>query len=226
MNSPKKCESPLPPPPPTSLPPSSFVCKVQQQYVETPPQIDRNSKPSRFRSAHERLFGSKSIFASLGNSSSSNYQNDESEYINTSSPVKMEEPPSPQKPPPPATGQQRFVTGAFGDTSSYSSDSYNKYGSASSTLDATQAANSRALSGNEPSKPARRSVQPSSHPAVLASKLCSLERNKALLPAPVLSAAKVEPPIPLTGSFSKAPPSPPPKPATSKFVGHSLQYQM
>ncbi|OTF72231.1 hypothetical protein BLA29_005979 [Euroglyphus maynei] len=90
---------PMPSPPPPPLPPSlapqpSAISKVA---VEIPPRIDRNSKPSRFRSAHERLFGSTNgsfkwsappappLPPTTNNISNghNHYQTDDSDYINT-----------------------------------------------------------------------------------------------------------------------------------------------
>lgn len=206
-------ESPLPPPPPSTLPPSIYATKVQQQYVESPPQIDRNSKPSRFRSAHERLFGSmkksndKSIPpsqppppSSNNNSShapmpSSYCANEDSDYINTSSPVLkyVSDVESANKTSNVTLPQGRFVTGAFGDNSSYSSDSYTKYGSATPTLEASGGVAQRRRQPGPPPLPINNNQQ------------SSLERKQHQLPPPPSN--KFE-----SFSSSKAPPSPPPKP--------------
>lgn len=206
-------ESPLPPPPPSTLPPSIYATKVQQQYVESPPQIDRNSKPSRFRSAHERLFGSMKKSndkpippsqppppSSNNNSShvplpSSYCANEDSDYINTSSPVLkyVSDVESANKTSNVTLPQGRFVTGAFGDNSSYSSDSYTKYGSATSTLEASGGVAQRRRQPGPPPLPINNNQQ------------SSLERKQHQLPPPPSN--KFE-----SFSSSKAPPSPPPKP--------------
>ena len=219
----RQSDSPLPPPPPTTLPPSSNNTKIQQQFLETPPRIDRNNKPSRFRSAHERLFGTKNGPPALNGSAveNGNYQVDDSDYINTSAPVQYKEFHQAKITPNPANvNGQRYVTGAFGDTSSYSSDSYNKYGSPNSTLEAKQGHVSRNPSSNDPYKFTRSTAQPLSH-LTGSSKNSSLERNKPLPPPP----PHKEPNTGLTSTFAKNPPSPPPKP-TYKFTTQSLQYQM
>lgn len=232
----RQADSPLPPPPPPSTLPPCSNQKIQQQFLETPPRIDRNNKPSRFRSAHERLFGSS------GKSNKSvpqppppppptnnvppvvvengNYQLDDSDYINTSAPIQFKEFNQAKITANNLTngGQQRYVTGAFGDTSSYSSDSYNKYGSSNSTLEAKHGAGSR----SDPYKFTRSTVQPLPSHSTLSSKNSSLERSKPLPPPP----PHKEPTTVLTSSFVKAPPSPPPKPAYKYGGNQSLQYQM
>lgn len=235
-----------PPSPPKTLPPESSTPKLQP-LMETPPRIDRNSKPSRFRSAHERLFGNSksSLFGSVPptpqippphvvNGTNNNiYQMDDSDYINTLAPIaKFEDQnnndiSSSKVTPQPnghSTSSQRYVTGAFGDTSSYSSDSYNKYGSPGSTLE-PKSSSSRNVpsqaSMNDPYRYTRSTTLPINSP-----KSSSLEKCKPLPPPPlpassVPSTAFTQPP--LTSTFSKVPPSPPPKPAY-KYGG--LQYQM
>lgn len=167
-----------------------------QTGPEPPPRIDRNNKPSRFRSAHERLFGrrERESFSTP-------------DYINTTSPTatgtqkcdSLDRPPVPNG---------RHITGAFGDSSSYSSDSYNKYGSPSSTLDNKQRYNSITSNGrpaHDPYRFTRSTAQP--HPLnqmINQMKPQSPERGIKTMSSP----SKYDPiqnrPIP---------PSPPPKPA-------------
>ncbi|KPL97570.1 tight junction protein ZO-1-like protein [Sarcoptes scabiei] len=81
---------------PTPRPISSTLLtdsKINSQFLETPPRIDRNNKPSRFRSAHERLFGvdrDSSLSNHQTKESTSTFRNqnhyhmtDDSDYINT-----------------------------------------------------------------------------------------------------------------------------------------------
>ena len=196
--------------------------KKEESFSQPPPQIDRNSKPSRFRSAHERLFGSKSIQVVNSSSTADHYHNDDSDYINTSSPPKYEETDSKSVTSSTNGHHQRIVTGAFGDTLSYNSDSYNKYGNTNSTSE-NNGLNTRSTLSNEQYRLSRRSApQTVSHSS---SKQSSLERSKPLPSAPHLNGTKIDPlPTSSISTFSKTPPSPPPKP-NSKY-GQSLQYQM
>lgn len=111
---------------PTSDDNSLYSNRTQTtQNGEPPPRVDRTSKPTRFRSAHERLFGRPDPRDSIA----------APDYINTSaalpqlqSPVKKND--SLER----STAIPNGRTG-FMDTSSFSSDSYTKYSSPTATLD-------------------------------------------------------------------------------------------
>lgn len=91
---------------------------------EPPPRVDRGKKPSRFRSAHERLFGR---FSGPKNEPMSRESYDAPDYINTATITAT------------VTKTEKALNGKTGlsyiDNSSLSSDSYNKYTSPQSTLD-------------------------------------------------------------------------------------------
>ncbi|XP_054162043.1 tight junction protein ZO-1-like isoform X2 [Oppia nitens] len=160
---------------------------------EPPPRIDRNNKPSRFRSAHERLFGRRDRESYTA-----------SDYINTSSAM-----PSSQKcdslERTTITNGKQHINGAFGDSSSYSSDSYNKYGSPTGTLDNKQNYNTTSSNGrpaHDPYRFTRSTAQP--HPST-SMKPQSPERSIKPMSPPnkyQIDAIQSRP----------VPPSPPPKP--------------
>lgn len=199
-------ESPLPPPPPFPPLPQPATSNSSKLAVEIPPRIDRNSKPSRFRSAHERLFGSSSSskatqpapplppptsVASSVHNGSNGHQYDDSDYINTT-------------------------------VFEYATDKLQKIEQSvdQHMMEQKNSVLPRTTGSfiNDPYKftrSAAQSVQP---------KPSSLERTKKPLPPPLPAPAngKTESPGYLQHP-TKTPPSPPPKP---KLNNHSLQYQM
>lgn len=238
-------DSPLPPPPPTTLPPESSPSS-SNLFKLGPPSINRDSKPTRFRSAHERLFGISNTtskmshtmqptpLANLANILNNNIHHhlnneqqqqpnypEDSDYINTSSPIKSNR-----------------IDGSYGvnnveNGSNNESDSYNKYNQISAPETRTS---TRSLGVNiVPSMPQPfsslndyRFPRSITQPTVLPStKHSSIDRNN-------LVTAKNEIALPTSTSnnlpvnnLAKAPPSPPPKPVlTNKFHNQSLQYQM
>lgn len=176
-------------------PPNESIYGTKQTGPEPPPRVDRGNKPSRFRSAHERLFGRRERESYSA-----------PDYINTTSPTT----PGPQKydslDRPPITNG-RHITGAFGDSSSYSSDSYNKYGSPSSTLDNKQRYNSITSNGrpaHDPYRFTRSTAQPHALNQMNQMKPQSPERSVK----PMSSPSKYD-----SIQSRPVPPSPPPKPS-------------
>ncbi|CAG2165528.1 unnamed protein product, partial [Oppiella nova] len=162
---------------------------------EPPPRVDRLSKPSRFRSAHERLFGRRERESYTA-----------PDYINTTSPPA----PVPQSQKcdsldRPAMTNGRHISGAFGDSSSYSSDSYNKYGSPSSTLDNKQRYNSISSNGRPAHDPYRFTRSTAMNHIQNQMKPQSPERAVK----PTTTPTKYVEPLP----NRPVPPSPPPKPS-------------
>lgn len=199
-------ESPLPPPPASSL----STSKIQQQCLETPPRIDRNNKPSRFRSAHERLFGSciaKNSSQNNNNINNNHYQMDDSDYINTTS---LE---YPEK----SLANSDMAT--FGDVSSHNSiETYSKYTANPVTMMDKQNSMSRSgTSSNDPYRFTRSTAQPVQQSNTI--KSVNMERGKV-----PMSFTKMD------SQYTKIPPSPPPKPIMNKIISNnstnSLQYQM
>jgi hypothetical protein len=139
---------------------TSTISTTSHSAPEPPPRIDRNNKPTRFRSAQERLFGRREKRDSFNTP----------DYINTTQKCDSLDRTT-------SSGMTTGLTngrhlsggngGAFGDSSSYSSDSYNKYGSPTSTLDNKQ--NNRYNSvhnrpSHDPYRFTRSTAQPHSTP--------------------------------------------------------------
>ncbi|CAG2104772.1 unnamed protein product, partial [Medioppia subpectinata] len=179
---------------------------------EPPPRVDRLNKPSRFRSAHERLFGRRE---------SRRESFTAPDYINTTTPPTSA--PQSQKCDSldrPAMTNGRHISGAFGDSSSYSSDSYNKYGSPSSTLDNKQKYNSISSNGrpaHDPYRFTRSTAIPGrmdpSNPLNQMNQINQMNQMKPQSPEraakPTSTPTKYVDPI----QSRPVPPSPPPKPA-------------
>ncbi|XP_027205989.2 zonula occludens-like protein polychaetoid isoform X2 [Dermatophagoides pteronyssinus] len=192
-------ESPLPPPP---LPPplSQPANSVKLAAVEIPPRIDRNSKPSRFRSAHERLFGSTNS----------------SKYPSTTTTTQVAAPP----PPRPITSihsHSNSIHQYQTDDSDYINTTVFEYAmdkpvgqSVDQNVMVPRTTNGSIT--NDQSHKFNRSMPVPPKPD-------SLERTKKVPPLPVQN-GKTEY---LQGAATKTPPSPPPKP---KLNNHSLSYQM
>lgn len=164
--------------------------KASHTGPEPPPRVDRNNKPSRFRSAHERLFGRKENRDSFSTP----------DYINTTS-----SPPASQKF---DSLDRPSIPNGRGDNSSFSSDSYNKYGSPSGTLD-KQRYNSMNSNSNYGSRPVhdpykftRSTAQPH---GIINMKPQTPERAPKIMPPPPSKYDSVP--------MRAAPPSPPPKPS-------------
>lgn len=132
---------------------------------EPPPRVDRAKKPSRFRSAHERLFGR---FTSPKNEPMSRDSYDAPDYINTATITAT------------VTKTENPLNGKTGlsyiDNSSLSSDSYNKYGSPQSTLDGKH--RNGMTNGNRPTHDPYRFTKISGQPGTpTKSNATSLERK-------------------------------------------------
>lgn len=191
---------------------------------EPPPRVDRAKKPSRFRSAHERLFGR---FTASKNEPTSRYSYDAPDYINTATITAA------------VATAEKTLNGKTGlsyiDNSSLSSDSYNKYGSPPNTLEGK---NRNELSnGNRRTHDPYRFTKISGQPGTPKSN-ASLERKpSSAFPSPtkvfpadaMVSSASLKPPnyqsVYVTGStitnttdlnvnrLTDGRPVPPPKPS-------------
>jgi len=103
----------------------------------------------------------------------------------------------------------RHTGGAFGDSSSYSSDSYNKYGSPSSTLDNKQKYNSISSQNGRPAHDPYRFTRSTAQPHPLN------QINQIKQQSPERVVKPMSPPTKYVEPMQNrpAPPSPPPKPS-------------
>ena len=131
---------------------------------EPPPRVDRGKKPSRFRSAHERLFGR---FTSPKNEPMSRDSYDAPDYINTATITAT------------VIKTEKALNGKTGlsyiDNSSVSSDSYNKYGSPQNTLNGKSGNDQK--NGNRHTHDPYRFTKISGQPGMPTKNNASLERN-------------------------------------------------
>lgn len=200
-------ESPPPPPPPTTLPPEQSPSN-SSIFKLGPPRINRDSKPTRFRSAHERLFGGSSFsskvppttaLANILNNNihhhhhhhlNNNEHADNSDYINTSSPIKSN------------------GGGSYGGENGSTNGAIDQYNHQYNQMSAPEArASSRSLGAS--------SNVGAPVPPPLSSLMDAYRFPRSITQPAVLP------------STTKQPPSPPPKPVfANKFGNQSLPYQM
>lgn len=171
---------------------------------EPPPRVDRAKKPSRFRSAHERLFGR---FTSPKNEPMSRDSYDAPDYINTATITAT------------VTKTEKALNGKTGlsyiDNSSLSSDSYNKYGSPQSTLDGKH--RNGLTNGSRPSHDPYRFTKISGQPATpTKSNATSLDRKpSSAFSSPVKT-------FPADAMISSPPPLKPPNYQSVYVTGSTL----
>ncbi|KAI1292645.1 Tight junction protein ZO-1 [Halotydeus destructor] len=196
--------------------PAPLVHRPVASRPEPPPRIDRAMKPTRFRSAHERLFGRADSSPSA-------------DYINTSAPDQLVDSNSLERsviPPNQTNGWRAGGVGAYDTISSFSAESNpSKYGSPNATLEARYRMNGQPPAGGEQSgrhDPYRftRSTGMS-----MASTFAAppQDRNSRALPPKTFfdstSANKAAPPSPPSKPMLDGRPVPPPKPVQYQSLG-------
>lgn len=164
--------------------------KKDLSSLENAPQIDRNNKPQRFRNAHEMLFG---------RSEKRDADYNAPEYINTAAVLNSRADYESNERATTVTNGRGLV--AFGDNSSYSSDSYNKYGSPFGTFD--KRFNQMGLSPQRPAYNPYRFTRSTAFPAQITGstlKQNTLDRVSKPLPT--------TPKCELSNSIAPSPPKP------------------
>ena len=189
---------------------SSSAAKVNGSCP--PPRVDRGKKPSRFRSAHERLFGRSSEKTAAKRDSF----DDAPDYINTDDMAISMNKTVPEKAPSNVQQIEGHKRGpSYIDNSSLSSDSFNKYGSPNGTsVDAKNGHEKGSGNRHDPYRFTRSTAQP-----VTPTKSGSVDRKQHISSHHSASNSFNSPIAPSAKNMHYPPPPPQPLPYPSMNDG-------